>query len=498
MNYLTFNNQKIQNQTQLILILLQIFIGGDLLKLLIVCQYFYPEEFPINDICFDLVENGYDVTVLTGLPNYPQGEIYAGYSWEELEKIEKSGIKLHTTGLHYDNKLNAYIENIHGVKVIRINLRPKLKGKKNLAKNYLSFVKEGNNVASTMAKIYKNDIEKGYEKDSEYNFDKIIVFQYSPVTMSLPAITFKKESETNAPIYIYSFDLWPESIISLGLAKSGPIYLGIKLLSKHIYSQAEEIWISSHNFEKYFVQKLKIDKTLHYLPIYAEQIFLRKKVENKEPQNESESNDSNDDNDNNDNEISIDITTPQKRETNFLFAGSIDEIHSVETILNACNLVLKKGYNPLFHIVGDGSSYNNIIDLAASLDLTNKNIIFYGERNLKEMSHFYETADAFLVTLKKDEFISYTLPEQVQSYLAYGKPIVAAIDGEASRVITEARCGFIGPAENYEALARNIIRFIELTPSEREEYSTSSRNYYEEHFSQEIFFKNLDKLLNSN
>lgn len=75
---------------------------------------------------------------------------------------------------------------------------------------------------------------------------------------------------------------------------------------------------------------------------------------------------------------------------------------------------------------------------------------------------------------------------------------MAAIDGETSRVITEARCGFVGPAENYEALARNIIRFIDLNALDREEYANSSREYYEEHFSQKSFFENLNELITPN
>lgn len=476
------------------------------MKLLVVCQYFYPEPFKINDICFDLVEKGHEVTVLTGLPNYPEGETYAGYNWEELEKIEKSGIKLHTTGLHFNSGLNAYIENIHGVKVIRVNLKPKLKGTKNLAKNYLSFIKEGNNVASIMGRTYKSDVEGGSEEDSEYNFDKIIVFQYSPVTMALPAITFKKESNANIPLYIYCFDLWPDSMISAGVPKKLPIYLGMKLLSKHIYSQAEEIWISSHNFKKYFTEKLKIHKDFHYLPVYAEQLFINKKNKVNEEAKEETSDEKESEEeiiDSNNEDISQENIFENKasktqRKVNFLFTGSMEAIESIGTILNACNLVIKKGYNPVFHIVGDGSLYNDMIDLAASLELTNKNIIFYGERSLREVLNLYELTDAFLVTLKKDEFLSYNLPEKVQNYLAYGKPIIAAIDGEASRVITEAQCGFVCPAENYEAFARNIIRFIELDSSEQEEYANASLEYYADHFSQDTFFANIESLLNSN
>ena len=50
-------------------------------RILIVSQVFWPENFKINDLCSDLIKKGYDITILTGKPNYPKGEFYDGYSF---------------------------------------------------------------------------------------------------------------------------------------------------------------------------------------------------------------------------------------------------------------------------------------------------------------------------------------------------------------------------------------------------------------------------------
>jgi glycosyltransferase involved in cell wall biosynthesis len=110
------------------------------------------------------------------------------------------------------------------------------------------------------------------------------------------------------------------------------------------------------------------------------------------------------------------------------------------------------------------------------------------------MPKFYEMADAFLVTLKANKNISYTLPNKVQSYMAAGKPIIGAIDGETKLVIEEASCGYCSPAEDFQALASNIRAFLNET-DKHEEYGKQARSYYDSQFSKHHFMKRLTVLL---
>ena len=125
------------------------------MKILIVTQLYYPEQFQINEITPELVRHGHDVTVLTGRPNYPKGEIYKGY-----ENIRR--------------------EEIDGVKVIRVPIHPRKHGPFHLAWNYLSYVILGNRAA----------------KKLPGGFDIILSYQLSPVTSLYPAVTYKKKHGT--------------------------------------------------------------------------------------------------------------------------------------------------------------------------------------------------------------------------------------------------------------------------------------------------------------
>ncbi len=391
------------------------------MKLLVVCQYFYPEQFKINDICFELVKRGYDVTVLTGLPNYPSGIIPKDYRWFKRRS-----------------------ENINGVNIIRTSLIGRGQGKIRLALNYVSFA-----VSSSIRALFM-------KKD----FDLVLVYQLSPITMALPALLLKRL--TGKPLLLYCHDLWPESIVAAGLKTEGLVYTTLLGLSRYIYIRADKLAISSKLFEKYFEEVIGIKGDIQYLPVYAESLFENIKARG-----------------------------TKGNVINLVFAGNIGEMQSVETIIKAAN-ELNDLDNIKWHIVGDGSNRINCEELAVKCRLNN--VIFYGQRPIEDMPDFYSMADAFLVTLKANKEISYTLPNKVQSYMAAGKPIIGAIDGETRLVIEEAGCGLCCEAEDYIALAE-LVRGFAFNVEDHKAMGENAHKYYQEHFDKIIFMKSLMEFL---
>lgn len=202
-------------------------------KILVVSQNFYPEQFRINDICKELVCQGFDVTVLTGLPNYPKGEIFEGYK----DKSKRQEI-------------------YEGIKIIRCYERErKSGGALNLFLNYYSFV------------FSSKKMVKKLDKD----FDLIIVNQTSPVMQAYPALKYKKKFKT--PILLYCLDLWPASL-SAGGVSGGVIYKYFERVSKKIYSAADKIAVTSQMFKDYFQEVFNFNPDeIEYLPQYAEDMF---------------------------------------------------------------------------------------------------------------------------------------------------------------------------------------------------------------------------------
>lgn len=172
----------------------------------------------------------------------------------------------------------------------------------------------------------------------------------------------------------------------------------------------------------------------------------------------------------------------------FMFAGNIGTIQSVETILEAANLL--KDEPVRFHIIGGGTDLERLQKIGKNLE----NVEFYGRKPLEEMPDFYKKADAMLVTLAADPVLSLTLPGKVQSYMAVGKPLIGAIDGETEIVINEAQCGFCGKAGDAIELTENIRKFI-ARDTDRKLMGKNARKFYEKNFKESMYMDKLESMV---
>lgn len=392
-------------------------------KILVVCQYYFPENFQINGICEQLVTDGYEVTVLTGLPNYPLGEVPKEYI------NDKS---------HWD-------EIINGVHVIRCYERGRGKGALNLVLNYLSFY------MSAMRKV----------KKLERDFDVVLVYQLSPVTMGLPARWYAKNRKK--PLLLYCCDLWPESIKMYIRDEANPIFKVMKKISRYVYDSCDEIMVQSKSFITYLESVHEISKNITYLPAFADEKYLEK-----------------------------DFTPIENGVIDFVFMGNLGIAQDLPAVIKAFHKA-KQVANIKLHIVGDGSVLGEIKTLVSELAI-DAEVCFYGRRPVEEMEDFYKLADACLVSLKADNAVGLTLPSKVQGYMAAGKPIVGMIDGSTEEVISESECGICVKASNIDELANALIEFS----SNIEKYKDcgeNGRKYFMSHFRKSIFMENLEKCI---
>ncbi len=205
------------------------------MKILVVSQYYYPEQFQINDIASELVRRGHKVVVLCGLPNYPQGKIYSGYG-------DKS----------------RYEEVIQGVKIIRCWQIPRGNNPLMLLLNYWSFVR------SAQKKIRELDAD----------FDIVVGYQLSPITSMLPAVKYRELYGT--PLLMYCLDLWPVSGQSHLPVKNGLVYNWLCKTSRKIYNAFDRILVTSKPFIKYLNEINDVPvKRMGYLPQHADTMMLK-------------------------------------------------------------------------------------------------------------------------------------------------------------------------------------------------------------------------------
>ena len=203
------------------------------MKVLVVSQYFYPENFRINDLCYGLKNLGHEVEVLTGKPNYPKGNFYKGYSWNTKK-----------------------VEIINGIKVYRSNLISRgNSGGFRLFLNYISFV-------------FFGSIKLFFIKQK---FDKIFVYAPSPITVGfigiLASFIFR------AKPFLWVHDLWPESLKDAGGIKNKIILGLVNLMTKSIYYFYDTILVQSPRFKDYMINQGVSKNKIIYYPYYAESFY---------------------------------------------------------------------------------------------------------------------------------------------------------------------------------------------------------------------------------
>ena len=378
-----------------------------------------------------LVERGHQVTVLTGIPNYPGGSFFPGYRF-----------------------IRNKTENYEGIKTIRVPLLPRGKGGRfRLALNYFSFAF----FASILGPFRCRE-----------SYDVIFVYEPSPITVGFPAIVMKKIK--SAPIVFWVQDLWPESLSATGAVKSQFILKMVEHLVRFIYSHCDRILAQSKSFIDAIVQRGVDRSKIEYFPNSAEEIFSQADGVSKLPQG---------------------IELPEG--FRIMFAGNIGAAQDFETILTAAELI-KNHADIHWVIVGDGRMFSWVQEQIKLRQLS-QTVHLLGRHTVEAMPSFFSRADAMLVTLRKEPIFSLTVPAKVQAYMASARPIIAALDGEGARTIEEAGAGLVCPSENAEMLAETVLKVYHMDHGQREKMAMNGRKYFEENFEPNKLIDELERWL---
>jgi len=203
-------------------------------KILIVTQYFWPENFRINDLTQELVKRGHSVTVLTGIPNYPAGRVFDAYRQNPM-----------AFG-HYNSAT-----------VWRVPMLARGHGAVRLFLNYLSFV-----IGACLC---------GPWRLRGQHADVIFVFEPSPVTIGLPAVMLGRIK--HAPVVFWALDLWPETLAAMGVVRSPSVLGWVGYLVKFIYERCTLVLGQSRGFLGSIAKYCSDTQKIRFFPSWAEEVF---------------------------------------------------------------------------------------------------------------------------------------------------------------------------------------------------------------------------------
>ena len=391
------------------------------MKLLVVSQYFWPEDFIVNDLVRKLVAQGHEVVVATGKPNYPDGKVFAGYRAGGVQR-------------------ERYLDQVD---VVRVPIWPRGKGGGfNLAMNYLSFVVFGLLCFPWLLR--------------SRSFDAIVVFAPSPIIQAIPAILLKWLKRAHLAVWVQ--DMWPESLEATGFVRNRAVLNGVGVLVRWIYAMSDTLLLQSRAFDEPVAQYAGRGK-LVYFPNALD------------PDSTAVS-------------VSAQGLAPELLDAlgqgfSIVFAGNIGKAQAIETLVEAAAL-LRGETGIRLVLVGSGSMLDWAREQKAQRKLDN--LMLPGRFPAALMPRLFDRASALLVSLKSGGALAYTVPSKVQAYLAAGRPIIAALHGEGAKVVGESGAGLVCEPENAQALAACIRGLMALAATERAAMGHNGQRYFSEHF----------------
>ena len=402
------------------------------MRVLILSQYYAPEPVPKpSELAEALVRRGHTVSVLTGLPNYPSGNLYPGFRLRPLARETVDGIRV----------VRSYEYPYHGTRAIGRML------------NYASFM-----ISAVLGSVAVPRAD-------------VIYVWHPPLSVGVAAAIIARLRGIG---FVYDVqDIWPESAVLSGLLRPGALVTFMSRLERIVYRFADHLLVVTEGARQNLLAKgvppAKVSVGKHWID---DALFAAPGGRGREATRGEHG---------------------WTDRFVLLFAGNIGLVQGLDTVVDAA-AALPVPSNALIAIVGDGSDRQRLQERVEALGL-HRRVHFLPRRPMAEMPALFDAADALLVHLKKSELSRLVIPTKTLAYLAAGRPIVMAMEGAAAEVVTSAGAGVALPSGDPEALAKAVEHLREMPEAERQAMGVRARAYLQAHFTKAVVVPEYEAVL---
>lgn len=388
---------------------------GTKLKILIVTERFYPEEFIINDLAAQWAGRGFEVEVLTQVPSYPFGRVFQGYS-----------NRLYAQGLWKNIRVRRFFT----VTGYRDSLLLKLL-------NYCNFIFTGSLIALLIAGRY----------------DRIFVYQTGPLTVALPAVL--AGLARGKPVTIWTQDVWPDTVYAYGFKRTRVLSWFLDRLVTFIYRNCARIFVSCEGFREK-VLRYAPGKEVHHFPNWptvtpAGRAEPTGAVQDPEPA----------------------AAVKLSGKFNFTFAGNVGKVQNLENVMRGFGRASARNGDIQLNIVGDGSHLERLKEIAAAEKISG--VKFWGRKKQSEMAAYFNASDVMVVSLNDDPIFNITVPAKFQAYLAFSKPVFCVMNGEVRRIVEQYKTGLAAAPGDIHAIGEGFLKLYALKDGGLKAFAANSK-----------------------
>lgn len=401
-------------------------------KILIVTQYFYPENFIINGLAEYLANKNCKVCVYTGYPSYPHKKFYRDKTYE----------------YKYKNK---------NIEIIRYPVFRRRSGRINLSLHYISYLVMG---VLNSYRVLKN----------QSKWDKIFIFQTSPITVILIAAWLKLFSKASLITWVQ--DLWPDSVFSHFYSSNKKYPLDrfsrkfISWICMKIYSTSDILLAQSNMYKEELSNKLSNkDIKLIFNTIDDKNLNANHK------------------------------TFSKKDKLKIISAGNFSTTIPYDIFIEAIKILKIKLKNEIiWNFYGNGTMLNYFRELVNKNNLSDV-VKIHGRVEQDKLPQILKQNDVFLLGLIDEDLVSRTCPSRLIYAMANGLPIIASAKGEIAKILLDSHSGFCSNPNNKEELVNNIFKLRNMNDAQLETLSINSLKYYNQNFEKNLVFDKIFNLL---
>ncbi len=397
------------------------------MKILYVSQYFPPEMGAPAGRAAELsrlwVEDGHDITVLTGIPNHPTGIV----------------------PLEYRRKFRRFVthDNYHGVNVVRTWLLP-FPNRKAYERmlNYSSFC-----ISSATTGIFLDKPD--------------LVIATSP--QLLVGLSGWWLARYNGVPFVFEVrDLWPESLVAVGMGSHrSPLHRSLAKIAGFLYRNCDRLVVVTPAFKEYLIERWRIPED----KIFVVQNGVETSLFSRLTPNLS---------------IRRELGAEEKFVVSYI--GTMGTAHGLETLLEAAARLRESAPDVLFLFVGEGAEKARIVSLARSRGLSN--VRFVNQQPREKVPAYITASDACVVLLKRTELFKTVLPTKMLEFMSCARPVILGVDGHARKIMEQANAGIFITPEDAAALAEAVTR-LAANPALRESLGRNGRQHILHYFSRQ-------------
>jgi colanic acid biosynthesis glycosyl transferase WcaI len=271
------------------------------------------------------------------------------------------------------------------------------------------------------------------------------------------------------PVVVDVQDIWPDTLLSTGMIESHRIISLISRVCNWVYANVNRIIVLSSGFKRLLIQRGVPGTKIDVIYNWCDETALHNSTSD------------------------LPLGLPGSGSFLILFAGTMGKAQALDAVLDAAGIVSKKASNLFFVFVGGGIEVARL-KLKAKEKLL-LNTVFLPRLSMSEVGSVLRRADALIVHLRKDPLFRITIPSKTQAFMATGKPIIMAVEGDAADLILDANCGILAESENPEAISSAALSLYNMSLEQRQSMGSRGRQYYLKHMSLEKGTRLLSGLL---